>query len=307
MNKSKKGESQTNIKMKSGKSTMNSKYSNPNSQSNAFGINTTIKSNGMALNATYQTSSNNNSNIFTNLPPEMKTTFEKLVSQLDLVIKTIKIFDQRIQNIEGHISTLYNRRKKGFVQKQPPQMGDYQYLLENSNNFMPNNSLNNNTSQINLETNNFHYYTPEINNPNFKETMNINDENKKNVFKTEIDINNQNNQNQGNEEDNKYKGQIQEEYEYNGIQGEEGFNQNQNQYNQENEFDNEHEFEQEGEEYMNEQEYEQEGEEYMNEQEYEQEGDQEGEGEGEGEEEQPAYDYNNEEMNDGNNDINKSK
>ena len=53
MNKSKKGESQNNIRLKSGKSTVNSKYSNPNSQSNVIGINTTIKSNGMVLNATY--------------------------------------------------------------------------------------------------------------------------------------------------------------------------------------------------------------------------------------------------------------
>ena len=61
MNKSKKGESQTNIRIKSWKLTMNSKYTSPNSQSNLIGINTTIKSNGMPLNIKYQ--SNNNSNV----------------------------------------------------------------------------------------------------------------------------------------------------------------------------------------------------------------------------------------------------
>ena len=40
-----------------------------------------------------------------------------------------------------NISTLYNGQKK-FVHKQPPQLGDYNYLLEKSNNFIPNNSIN---------------------------------------------------------------------------------------------------------------------------------------------------------------------
>ena len=297
----KKEEMKSNSRLKSGKSTMNSKNSNPNLQSNVFDINTTIKSNGMVLNATNQTNNNSN-NVFNYLPPEMKVTFEKMVSQLDLVIKTIKIFDQRIQNIEGHISTLYNRRKKGFVQKQPPQMGDYQFLLENSSNFIPNNSMNNGDgSQNNINPNNFDYYTGNYNpNVNFRETMNLNDDNKKNVFQTEININ-KISQNVPNEEDDKYKDQMQENFGYNGNQGEEQVNDGdeQNKFGNENEYANEQEYEQEGEEYMNEQEYDQ-GEEQEQEQEQEQDQDQ-------GGEEEPAYDYNNEEMNDENGDMNKSK
>ena len=146
-----------------------------------------------------------------------------MISQLDLIAKTMKIFDQRTQSLEGQISTLYNRRKKGFVKKQPPQMGDYQYLLENSNNFFPDNSINNNavSQQLNNNNNNqndFNYYTANVyqSNPDFKDSMNINDENKKNVFKTEIDINqiNKNASNQLDNDKNIYKGHIEEEYEY---------------------------------------------------------------------------------------------
>ena len=48
------------------------------------------------------------------LPPELMTTFEKLISQLDLVSKTMKIMDQRIQNIENDVGALYNKQKKGL-------------------------------------------------------------------------------------------------------------------------------------------------------------------------------------------------
>ena len=41
-------------------------------------------------------------------------TFEKLISQLDLVSKTMKIMDQRIQNIENEVGAMYNRQKKGL-------------------------------------------------------------------------------------------------------------------------------------------------------------------------------------------------
>jgi len=315
MNKYKK---EPNNKLKSGKSTLNSKNSNPINKTNIYGANiynnSSIKSNGMVLNNTNQIN-NSSSNLFAVLPPEMKITFEKMISQLDLVAKTMKIMDQRIQSLEGQISTLYNRQKKGFVQKQPPQMGDYQYLLENSNNFMPNNSINNNEVSQKINTqNNFDYYTADIYNSqnNFKETMNLNDENKKNVFKTEIDINkmNKSSQKEPDEEDDKYKGQIKEEFGYNGKE-----NQVEEPYNQENYSENgqqseggqgEKFYDQEREENMNGEEYEEEGEEYVNEQEYEQEGEEYEQEQG-GEEGQLEYDYRDEEINQGNNDTNKSK
>jgi hypothetical protein len=206
-----------------------------------------LKSNNFAL--------NESSNKTIALPPELKVTFEKMISQLDLVSKTIKIFDQRIQNLEGHITTLSNRQKKNFVRKQPPQMGDYQYLMENSgSNYLPNNSVKN-TDEFQKYTNlnNMDYYTAEISNQGstFKEAMNINDENKKNMYKT-VDvnkINNESTQNQNNNQ-NEYMGQIHEEYGYN-QQGEEGDNE---------QYDNEEYVE--GDEEQMEQNNEQQGEEY---------------------------------------------
>ena len=309
MNKFKKEEIKTNFRSKNPKTTFNSKTSqksqNINIYSSNLDNNNTIKSNGMPLNNTNQS----NQNKFISLPPEMKVTFEKMISQLDLVAKTVKIMDKRIQSLEGQISTLFNRRKKGFVQKQPPQMGDYQYLLENSNNFIPNNSINNNevSQKLNEQIN----YTADLYNSgnNYKEIMDINDENKKNVFKTEVDLNqiNKKSLENVNNDENMYKGLIQEEYEYNGeeqvIEGEEQEienNEDEDEQNYNNPNHNENEYEQEymeeqGEEYeeMQGEEYEEgQGEEYVEgqEEEYIQEDG--------NEEEQINYDNNNEENND---------
>ena len=208
---------------------------------------------------------NESSNNFVSLPPEMKITFEKMISQLDLIGKTMKIFDQRIQNLEGHITTISNRYKKNFVQKQPPQMGDYQYLMENSgSNYLPNNSIRNNNEDYQKYTNlnNLDYYTGEIYNPGstFKDAMNINEENKKNMFKTEIEIKNENeiNNNNGNAQ---YMGQLHEEYGYNNL------GENEQEPQNEQEGNNEQYEEEQGEEYEEMQG--QEEEQYDNEEQYE--------------------------------------
>ena len=220
-NKNSNSDDKIKYKIKNAKSTATSKNSNmksngTNNMINSVNNSVPLKSNNFALNES--TSSTYN------LPPEMKVTFEKMVSQLDLVTKTIKIFDQRLQNLEGHITTLANRQKKGFVQKQPPQMGDYQYLMENSgSNYIPNNSIRNNDEyQKYTNLNNMDYYTVEIPNQGgtFNEVMNINEENKKNMYKTEIEgnrMNNESSQNQKNENENQneYMGEIHEEYGYN--------------------------------------------------------------------------------------------
>ena len=251
-------------KVKNGKSTMTSKNSNLKSNGNAnININKSVpmKSNIMGL--------NESSNNFVSLPPEMKITFEKMISQLDLIGKTMKIFDQRIQNLEGHITTISNRYKKNFVQKQPPQMGDYQYLMENSgSNYLPNNSMRNNNEDYQKYTNlnNMDYYTAEIYNTGstFKDAMNINEENKKNMFKTEIDINKINNETQQIKNENEiinsngnvqYMGQLHEEYGYNNLGENDQEPQNQQEGN------NEQYEEEQGEEYI-EQNNEQQGEEY---------------------------------------------
>ena len=307
LNKVLKKEIKTNLRNKNPNSNLNSKnlnkieQSNVNLYSSRMNNNIIIKSNEISLNNTNQS----NKNITGYLPTEMKVTFEKLISQLDLVTKTVKIMDQRIESLEGIISTLYNRRKKGFVKKQPPHMGDYQYLLENSQNFMSNNSINNNEiSQKINKPNNYDYYTADIYNSgeNFKYSMNYNEDNKKNIFKTEIDLNQiKNSQEQIDNEKDMYKGQMEEQYEYNGeeqvVEGEEEeVNENDEHYEYNQGNNNEQEFDEgQCEEYEEGQvgeEYETHGEEYENEKKYV--GEEYIEEDG-NEEEQIEYDYKNEE------------
>ena len=296
----KKEENKTNLRNKIHNS-INFKNMNKNlSITNKDIPNDKIKNNGISFNA-----NQNNKNLFNYFPPEMKITFEKLISQLDLVAKTVKIMDQRIEYLEGIISTLYNRRKKGFVKKQPPQIGNYYHLLENNTNFIPNISINNNeiTQKINK---NYDYFTANIYNSgaDFKDSMNINDENKKNIFKTEIDLNQINipqEKMNNNKEKDISKAQIKEEYEYNGeeqiVEGDEGhINKNEDKYEQYNKgIENEQEFEErQGQEYEEAQvgeEYEEPGEDYENEEDYVEEENIQEDG---NEEEQVDYDYKNE-------------
>lgn len=58
-----------------------------------------------------------NSNLGNKLPEELTMTFEKLISQLDIVVKTMKIMDQRIQGVENKVSMLYNNQKKGLYKQ----------------------------------------------------------------------------------------------------------------------------------------------------------------------------------------------
>ena len=173
------GDMKTNYAVNNSKSIMNSQLKNSSQNMN----NNNLKS-----------MSNTKENIMALLPPEMSITFEKLISQLDLVAKTMKIMDQRVQSLESQISTLYNRQRKGFIQKRPPEFGNYEYLLANSGNLNFNNSNNNDFSDHNNINNNIENYnhTEENfdNHENFKESMNYYDEkynNVKNVFQDNLE------------------------------------------------------------------------------------------------------------------------
>ena len=310
LNKNSNSDDKVSNKVKNSKSNYSSK--NSNMKSNGTGVNminnvnnsVPLKSNAFRLN---ESSSHNYE-----LPQEMKITFEKMISQLDLVSKTIKIFDQRLQNLEGHITTLANRQKKGFVKRQPPQMGDYQYLIESSgSNYLPNSSIRNQEEyQKYTNLNNMDYYTAEISNQGstFKEAMNINEESKKNMYKTDIEMNKMNNDNQNIKDGNgnEYMGEIHEEYGYNigdnPIDQEGNNGQNEEEQYEEGQYEEQNN-EQQGEEYEEEMQEEQ----YNYEEQYE-EGNYEDEEQMEeyqGEEEEIQYDYNNdnnnEEMNEDNN------
>ncbi|MCQ2819273.1 MAG: WD40 repeat domain-containing protein [archaeon] len=57
-----------------------------------------------------------NSNCFNKLPDELASTFDKMIQQLDIVVRTMKIMEQRIQTIEGQVTELY-QIKKGMNQE----------------------------------------------------------------------------------------------------------------------------------------------------------------------------------------------
>jgi centriolar protein POC1 len=52
------------------------------------------------------------SNMFGKLPPELSSTFEKMISQLDIIANTMKIMDQRIATVENQISEIMINRRK---------------------------------------------------------------------------------------------------------------------------------------------------------------------------------------------------
>ena len=54
----------------------------------------------------------NSSNMFNKLPDELSSTFEKMISQLDIIAKTMKIMDQRIATVENQITEIYSTSKK---------------------------------------------------------------------------------------------------------------------------------------------------------------------------------------------------
>ena len=54
---------------------------------------------------------NPNLNPFSKLPTEMASTFDKMITQLDIIAKTMRIMDQRIQTVEGQVEELYSMRK----------------------------------------------------------------------------------------------------------------------------------------------------------------------------------------------------
>ena len=88
---------------------------------------------------------NPNLNPFSKLPTEMASTFDKMITQLDIIAKTMRIMDQRIQTVEGQVEELYSMRKMQNDLNNPEV-----YNYSNSNNYIPNNEYNN----ININSNN---------------------------------------------------------------------------------------------------------------------------------------------------------
>ena len=116
---------------------------------------------------------NPNLNPFSRLPTDMASTFDKAIQQLDIVSKTLRIMDQRIQTIEGQVEELYGMRK---IQNELNEEEFYNYIGKNEGNIpKENNEFNNKNILLNSqnEKNEFNYEQKEnilnendINNPN---------------------------------------------------------------------------------------------------------------------------------------------
>lgn len=102
------------------------------------------------------------SNLAKKLPEELTLTFEKLISQLDIVVKTMKIMDQRIQVVENKVGELYNRQKKGIYKHYQGENTDQNNL--NDANYEDNNyEEQQNLNDANYEDNNYEEQPPNNN------------------------------------------------------------------------------------------------------------------------------------------------
>ena len=84
-----------------------------------------------------QSQNSRNSNYFNKLPDELASTFDKMIQQLDIVARTMKIMEQRIQTIEGQVTELY-QIKKGIVE----QGEEYYPNTNNVQSNIPNEEIN---------------------------------------------------------------------------------------------------------------------------------------------------------------------
>ena len=183
-------------------------YNNGVSGNNFIGSQTGFQSlNVMVRTNQFENSSTTN---FNNLPSELKVTFEKLISQMDMVGKTMQIMDQRLLKLENQVGVLYNRQRKGFIEPGPDENYDnnnYNNLnnenlissQQNENYNIPNNEFNTgdyNNNNIENENENENYEKSD----NLKDTMKYYQEkfNVKNIFNQNLDVNQEDNMNNNN-------------------------------------------------------------------------------------------------------------
>ena len=107
--------------------------------SKRFTNNNTNKS----VNSSLQNSQTNNngmfsqsqsSNFFSKLPPELNSTFDKMIQQLDIVVKTMKIMDQRIQTVENQVGELYSMKKMREEIDSKTEQQDGNVVINHNNN-----------------------------------------------------------------------------------------------------------------------------------------------------------------------------
>ena len=91
--------------------------------------------NSAMLNESNEMAQSNSSNFFSKLPDELSSTFDKMIQQLDIVAKTMKIMEQRIQTVESQVTEIYNMKK---MMKEE----DYYNQYTNENNAQMKNTMN---------------------------------------------------------------------------------------------------------------------------------------------------------------------
>jgi hypothetical protein len=101
-------------------------------------------------NSSYQNNSSamiNNSqlNPFAHLPTELASSFDKMITQLEIITKTMKIMSQRIQTVEGQVEELYNMRRMTSTMNNN--------IMENNQNIFNQNLSNENSHQNQINQN----------------------------------------------------------------------------------------------------------------------------------------------------------
>jgi hypothetical protein len=85
--------------------------------------------------------------MFNKLPPELSTTFEKMIHQLDIIAKTMNIMDKRISTVENQVSELYrsSKHRKENSQKDDSYQNSYRpsYQVYQKDNQQENNYITN--------------------------------------------------------------------------------------------------------------------------------------------------------------------
>jgi hypothetical protein len=146
-------------------------------------VNVNVNNNEFSQNESSLLINNSKINPFSKLPTELASTFDKMITQLDIITKTMRIMETRISTVEGQITELYNIRKMGnFMEDKNVFNQNLENEVNNNNNNVGfENNVNNNVNdniQENVEDNN--------------ENNNENNENFDNKINNENNIKNEN-------------------------------------------------------------------------------------------------------------------
>ena len=137
-------------------------------------MNTFSGSNQMLGESMNSVNQNNKSSY--SLAPDLANSFDKMLNQLDLITKTMKIMDQRIQMVEGQVEELYRTRKIQETQSfQGTMNSNKMYISQNDENLVKSHDmdLGRNEKIIEKDNNIEQAYMENINNMNIEGEPNV--------------------------------------------------------------------------------------------------------------------------------------